>query len=77
MIEKLVPREGHSLSKTTQLVGQAHQMVRKIEKCGRDLLLVQRLSSVTSLPEGLPVTRLADPSQPLGKSMDSRHFLHG
>ena len=32
MEKKLVPREGHSLSKTTQLVGQACQTVRKIWK---------------------------------------------
>ena len=63
LIEKLVPREGHGLRKTTQLVEQAHQTVRK---SGRDLLLVQRPSSVPSLPEGLPVTRLADTPSPRG-----------
>ena len=62
LIEKLVPREGHGLPKT-QLVEQARQMVRK---SGWDLLLVQRPSSVPSLPEGLPVTRLADTPSPRG-----------
>lgn len=50
-------------------------MVRKIEKCGRDLLLVQLFSSCHLPARGLPVTRLADPlPQPLGKLPgDARH----